>query len=48
MDEPNTRAETDPRKPYVPPAIEELGGVDDQTGLIAVGYFAEPGGEPHR
>jgi hypothetical protein len=44
MSEPTTEAQTDPRKPYVPPAVEELGDIDEQTGFVAIGYFAEPGG----
>jgi hypothetical protein len=40
-----TDAAPEPRKPYVPPAVDELGGVDDQTGFVGVGYFAEPGSE---
>jgi hypothetical protein len=33
----------EPRKPYSPPELEELGAVDEQTQSVA--YFAQPGDE---
>jgi hypothetical protein len=43
VNEPDSDAAPDPRKPYVPPALEELGDVDDQTGSIVASRVAEPG-----
>jgi hypothetical protein len=41
VNHPDSRPADEPRKPYSPPELEELGPVDEQTQSIA--YFAEPG-----
>jgi hypothetical protein len=41
VNQPDSSPTPEPRKPYSPPELEELGTVDEQTQ--AIGYFAEPG-----